>query len=111
MTFAHLKTKSTYEIVQALKQHERISATALAAQTKYGRTTVVQALRLLHDDKQVHISGWKRNELSGLQMRLYSWGKGKDVPQPMKLKTKKEVAEPIKCDVAAAWMMNPCTVS
>jgi transcription initiation factor IIE alpha subunit len=109
MTFAHLKTKSSYEIINVLKSGERMSADDIASKVKYKRSAVVQALRLLHESKQIHISGWKRRDSTGIQMKLYTWGKGKDLPMVMASQKKREPRPKwAQCDVAASWMFNPC---
>lgn len=56
------------------------TVTELAIQMQVSTDTIRNRLRELKADKKIHVTGWKPSGF--VQVRIYSSGKGRDVPKP-----------------------------
>jgi hypothetical protein len=67
-------------------------------------------LRMLHASELIYVSGYVITNGSSVT-RVFSDGKNKDVPRPIKVKKIGSIAfserKKIRCDVAASWLYNP----
>ena len=84
----------------------------LADSVEKPKGTIDIVLRALHQKGMVHISGYTTNR-RGDYSRIYTWGRGEDVPPAARSPFQKHEVEidltqlpwP-RCDVAAAWLNN-----
>ncbi|CAB4143889.1 hypothetical protein UFOVP456_9 [uncultured Caudovirales phage] len=70
-------------IVELLKEHGPLHASVIASQLDKNVRTVRSAIRLMHQQRMVHISGWYRNfGTRGDWAAIYALGTGPDRKQP-----------------------------
>lgn len=60
------------------------TSAALTEVTGLHFRTVNRLLRLMHERKLIHVSGWEKDALGRIGVRVYSFGAGKDAKRPNK---------------------------
>lgn len=57
----------------------------IIARSGVERSAVTRWLRILHDAKEIHVSGWQRSDAQGPIKRVYTAGAGKDAQRLRRL--------------------------
>ena len=60
------------------------TAKALAEHTGMGHRYMCRLLKVLHSKRVIHISGWERDAIGRMAVRVYALGVSKDVKKPTK---------------------------
>ena len=105
MPVINLDAKNPKQIYNALKRLQKASSSQIARVTNKPKGTVTTALKALLDAGQIHIGDWEINS-RGQMARIYYWGKGVDVREPM-IAGREKVKFIPRPDDAAAWLRNP----
>jgi hypothetical protein len=91
-------------VAKALEKEGRATAATLMKLTDKPITSVRDALKLLYGKSKIHVGGYELNG-RGKVLKVWYWGDGDDVREPVMNKDK-SVFVP-HADVAAAWLRNP----
>ena len=99
-------------IMKGLRLLGSATSMQLAAAVEKPKGGVDVVLKALHQQGMLHISGYETNK-RGDYSRVYTWGRGEDVPPAQRAPFQKNEVEidltallwP-RCDVAAAWLNN-----
>lgn len=108
----NLNAATAARIAKELRESGECSVGDLVELTGIPRSTVVVIVKEMHDKKMIHICGWERSK-QGSFLKIYEWGHGEDVKQPIKTFKPKKPDVFVddrpwpRCDEAAAWMRNP----
>jgi hypothetical protein len=107
----NLKAPAAEQIIGLIKSLEKTTVSGVCEQSSFSNSTVASVVKELHAHKQVHITGWERQRNIGW-VKVYAWGKGRDLPEPDKIKMPKKDKPVVlevwpQCDIAANWMRNP----
>jgi hypothetical protein len=107
----NLRAENPTIIQNGLKELGESLSVDLADHVNLPVATVSAVIAELYKRRMVHISGWARNK-QGTPIKIYGWGEGDDVKQPLKTSKPKKVIEvevqlPFpRCDLAASWIRN-----
>jgi len=88
-------------VAKALEQLGRATSYALARLVSKSSKDVVASLSTLYSQSKVHVGGYEINQ-RGKLVRVWFWGDGDDVREPV-ASAQKEVFVP-RADVAVWWM-------
>lgn len=105
----NLKAQNPTLVQEGLRELEQTTTTQLAEHIDLPVSTVGAVIAELYRRHMVHIAGWSRNK-QGTPIKIYAWGEGDDVKQPLKTsKPKKETEVEVqlpfpRCDIAASWI-------
>lgn len=108
----NLEAGNALKVINALKELDQASSKRIAEVTNLARGTISSIIKALCEAKMIHISAWEMNR-TVMMTRIYKWGPGKDVPEPVYIPKAKR-ANPryagmpcARADIAAAWLRNP----
>ncbi len=73
------KVKTQKQDILDILAKKPSTVTELAVMSRLSTDTIRNRLRELKSDEQVHVSGWKPSGFT--QVKIYSSGKGRDVPK------------------------------
>lgn len=86
----------------------------IAKECGMSRTTLRNYLQYLRKNRQIYICGYKRSKSGNRPIAVYKFGCLEDVPldrrteyKPKKREISTVVPKIPRCDIAAAWMLNP----
>lgn len=111
MPHINLRAQNPLIIQEGLKELGEALTNDLAEHVNLPVATVSAVVAELYRRRMVHIGGWVRNK-QGTPIKVYAWGDGVDMKQPLKTsKPKKETEVEVqlpfpRCDVAASWIRN-----
>jgi hypothetical protein len=110
-TTLNIYAKNPTKVINALKTSGPASSKRLAEIIKMPRGSVTSAIKALHAAGMIHIGGWELNKTT-MPTRIYTFGPGKDVREPIFLLKRKE-CNPVHiklpwphADIAASWLKN-----
>jgi hypothetical protein len=107
----NLYAKNPTKVSNALKELGQASSKRLAEVTELPRGTVTGVLKALRDADMIHIGSWEMNRTT-MMTRVYKWGPGKDVREPVftpRIKTCDPTNSKLpwpRADIAASWLRN-----
>jgi predicted ArsR family transcriptional regulator len=111
MPHINLRAQNPMRVQEGLKEINEATNSDLAEHVDLPVATVSAVVAELYRRRMVHIGGWVRNK-QGTPIKVYAWGDGADMKQPLKTSKPKKVIEvevqlPFpRCDVAASWIRN-----
>jgi hypothetical protein len=91
-------------VARALEKEGRATVAKLMKLTDRSITSVRDALKLMYGKSKIHIGGYELNS-RGKLVKVWHWGDGDDVREPVITKDKPFFIP--HADVAAAWLRNP----
>jgi hypothetical protein len=91
-------------VAKVLQKVERATVSKIVKLTGRPIKSVLSTIKTLHDRSKIHIGAYELNK-RGQVSRVWYWGDGDDVREPV-MANNKEVFVP-HADVAAAWLRNP----
>jgi hypothetical protein len=89
---------------KALKELRTATVVDIMRATGSPRSTVQQALEVLHNAGKVHIGGYELQSRN-LVVKVWHWGAGFDEKEPLIVREKIQIIP--RPDIAAAWLRNP----
>jgi predicted transcriptional regulator len=92
MVTVNLESKKQHIVVETLQRLEQATTNKLESVTQLSRGTINNVLKTLRDKGMIHISSWDWTN-SRSMVRVYKWGRGRDVERPLidyKYRDKKE---------------------
>ena len=109
----NLQSPCAQNVIKVLKELDYATTAIISKQIEHPYQTVNAILGNLYKLKQIHIYDWHMSSKRRLS-RVYAWGEGIDMKQPpiasMLSAYEKPVTEKLpwpRCDIAAAWLINP----
>jgi hypothetical protein len=113
-----IKFRALCQDILATIVHEGKSGAQICIECDIAMSTFKNYLAYMRDKKLVHICGWRRTPGSNRPIALYKFGFAEDVELERKSgyvpKAQRSGYETVtpkipRCDIAAAWMLNPIT--
>ena len=110
----NLQSPCAQYVITVLKELKYASTIEISKRTDYPYQSVNAILGSLYKLKQIHVYDWQVSSKRRLS-RVYAWGEDIDMKQPPIAPMLKVHKSPIsnlpwpRCDIAAAWMINPIT--